>query len=155
MSISRVADLNSDLGPERPSQRQISYLGNSACSLQKTCHVIVSAVRQGECTIAPPSYNSLSPRCLLHLSPSPLLVSPPMFSNCSHVQITGGHFMTAAQDINFESGVQAARNLPDVLPALNSGPGQNSSRIAGGPERTERERVPRMLPYGASRPSRL
>ncbi|KAJ6490929.1 hypothetical protein C8R45DRAFT_195256 [Mycena sanguinolenta] len=78
-----------------------------------------------------------------------------MFANCSHVQITGRHFMTAARDINFESGVQAVGNLPGVLPAFDVGPGQNSGRLLRGAERTEREGGPRILPYDISQRRRI
>ncbi|KAJ6490914.1 hypothetical protein C8R45DRAFT_195088 [Mycena sanguinolenta] len=78
-----------------------------------------------------------------------------MFANCSHVQITGGQFMTAARDINFESGVQVARSLPGVLPAFDVGPGQNSGRLLRGAERTEREGGPRMVPYDVSHRRRI
>ncbi|KAJ6490908.1 hypothetical protein C8R45DRAFT_991105 [Mycena sanguinolenta] len=77
-----------------------------------------------------------------------------MFAHCSHVQITGGNFMTAARDINFESA-QAAQIVHGALPALEFGPGQNSGRISGRAERTEREGGPRMLPYDISHRRRI
>ncbi|KAF7378501.1 Nwd2 [Mycena sanguinolenta] len=69
-----------------------------------------------------------------------------MFANGSHFQITGGQFINVGRDINFES-VQAAGNLPDVLPALDF---QHAGRPLGGAERTERGASPRMLPYDIS-----
>ncbi|KAJ7440603.1 hypothetical protein FB451DRAFT_1191514 [Mycena latifolia] len=77
-----------------------------------------------------------------------------MFANSSHVQITVGHFINVGRDFNFES-VQAARNLPDVLPALDFGLGQNSGRLLGRAERTERGGGPRMLPYDISQRRRI
>ena len=70
-----------------------------------------------------------------------------MFANSSHVQITGGHFINVGRDFNFES-MQAARNLSDVLPALDFGLGQNSGRPLGGAERTERRGGPELELHG-------
>ncbi|KAJ6490925.1 hypothetical protein C8R45DRAFT_901303 [Mycena sanguinolenta] len=52
---------------------------------------------------APPTHIKASHHAGFHLSPSPPPTSPPMFSNTSHVQITGGHFITVGRDFNFDS----------------------------------------------------
>jgi hypothetical protein len=70
-----------------------------------------------------------------------------MFTNSSHLDITGGNFVNIGRDFNFEAG-QAAENLSDVLKGLDFGLGRDSGRPLVGAERNERRGGARMLPYG-------
>ncbi|KAJ7717469.1 hypothetical protein B0H16DRAFT_1740576 [Mycena metata] len=69
-----------------------------------------------------------------------------MFPHSSNFQITGGHFINVAGDFNTLNG-------PDMLSALDVG--QDSDRLLGGVERTERGGGHGALPYDTSQRRRV
>jgi len=72
----------------------------------------------------------------------------PIFSDTSHVQITGGNFIDIGGDFNLES-IQplGSVDIDGVLTGLEFGVAEESGRHLLGGERSEKVRGPRMLPY--------